>query len=381
MSMCSSIKIHDTTLRDGEQMPGVVFDVDEKIRIAEKIAEFGVDLIDIMPTVSESEFRVTRELTKRFGERITCACRLKKSDIDTAIDAGACRVVLISPLSDLHIIQRLRITREENLNNAATLIDYARAHGLVVDIAGEDASRADREYLKLFLEAVQGKIALFLLSDTVGCLTPNSTKDLVSYIKSNFGCKVALHLHNDFGLATANTVEGIIAGADYFSGTFTGIGERAGNAPIEEVCTALHFLYGKELGVKYSMLKEICDMVQELSGVKMQRHKPVIGENAFSHESGIHVDGVLKNPRTYEFIDPALVGQKRKICIGKHSGKKALQYVLGERLSIKEMAPEDVELILNEIKAALETKGTRFSDDDIEGIISLVKSRKIGAIA
>ncbi|VVB59566.1 (R)-citramalate synthase CimA [uncultured archaeon] len=376
MTVSSSIKIHDTTLRDGEQMSGVVFDFDEKLRIAEKAIDFGVDLIDIMPVVSDGEFKVTKELAGRFGSKVSAACRCKKSDVDLSIDAGACRVTLISPLSDLHITQRLRITREENLNNAAELVDYARAHGLIVDIAGEDASRADLDYLKLFLECVHDKIALFVLSDTVGCLTPKSTRDLVSYVKENSDCDVCLHLHNDFGLATANTIEGIMAGADYFSGTFTGIGERAGNAPIEEVCTALHFLYGKELEVKYGMLKEICDMVQELSGVKTQRHKPIIGENAFSHESGIHIDGVLKNPKTYEFLDPEVVGQKRRICLGKHSGKKALQYVLGDKFSLENFDSVDVDLILKEIKTMRKDNAVSVSSEDVLEIISRLESQK-----
>lgn len=380
MALFSDIKIQDTTLRDGEQMPGVAFGFDEKIRIAEKAVEFGVDLIDIMPAVSESEFRVTKELTRRFGRRITPACRLKKTDIDTAIDAGASRVVLISPLSDLHITQRLGISREKNLGNSLDMIDYAASHGLVADIAGEDASRADIGYLKEFLGAVHRKISIFFLSDTVGCLTPKSTGELVSLIKNNFDCPIALHMHNDFGLATANTVEGLLAGADYFSGTFTGIGERAGNAPIEEVCAALHFLCGKELKVDYRMLKGICDMVQDSSGVRVQRHKPVIGENAFSHEAGIHVDGVLKNPRTYEFIDPAAVGHERKICLGKHSGKRALEHVLSEKFHLKGVDPADIDMLLEEIKAMHKAGKPCFSDEDVSGMIARIGKRKGGAI-
>lgn len=346
-----SIKIHDTTLRDGEQAPGVVLDFNEKIKLAEKIMQFGASLIDIMPIVSDSEFRVTKELTDMFGDRVSATCRTKKSDIDVAIDANAKRVTLIIPMSDLHITKKLGISREENIQRALEMIDYARSHGMIVDFAGEDASRADFGYFKQFLKETHNEIAVFFIADTVGCLTPDSTRNLVYYLKKNFSCRIGLHMHNDFGLATANTIEGALSGADYFSGTFTGIGERAGNAPIEEVCVALKCLHGKDVKVRYEMLKEVCDLVQEFSGVTAQKHKPIIGENAFTHESGIHVDGILKHTGTYESFDPESVGHVRKIRIGKHSGRGAIQHVFGEHLS-----EEDSSMILKEIKNATESK-------------------------
>lgn len=363
-----SVKIHDTTLRDGEQMPGVVFSLEEKLRIVKEITDFGVELIDIMPAVSESEFRIAKELVNLYGDRISATCRIRKSDVDTAIDAGASRITLFSPLSDLHITRKLRTTREKNIEDSLEMIDYARARGLAVDFAGEDASRADPEYLRIFLEAVHGKIAVFFVSDTVGCLTPKSTRELVSCVKKNSACEVGLHMHNDFGLATANTVEGILAGADWFSGTFTGIGERAGNAPIEEVSVALQYLHGIELGVNCKMLKGICDMVQEFSGIRMQKHKPIVGENAFSHESGIHVDGILKDPKTYEFIEPEDVGQRRRFSFGKHTGSAALKKIFGEDADISGM--------LATIKEFSEKGKTSFSEEEIKEIIERAKNRK-----
>lgn len=373
MGSVSAVKIHDTTLRDGEQMAGVVFSFEEKLKLAEKSMEFGTDLIDVMPAVSEAEFKITGELASRYGTKISAACRCKKSDIDIAIDAGASRIELISPLSDLHITQKLRITREENLANALKMIDYARGLGLIVDIAGEDASRADLEYLKLFLEAVDGKISVFFLSDTVGCLTPESTKKLVWCVKNNFSGSVCLHVHDDFGMATANTVEGVLAGADYFSGTFTGIGERAGNAPIEEVCAALHFLHGVDVGVKYTMMKEICDMVQEFSGAKLQRHKAIVGENAFSHQSGIHVDGMLKNTQMYEFIAPESVGQKRKFYFGKHTGAAIIKKLFGENANISG--------ILGMIKELAESGKTSFSEEELRNLVEKMYEKQLLVVA
>jgi len=372
MNNSRGVKIHDTTLRDGEQMPGVVFGFDEKIKFAEKIVQFGVGLIDIMPVVSESEFRVTRELASLFGGRVSATCRAKKSDVDAALDAGAERVTLFAPLSDLHITRKLGIDREENLRRALEMIDYARAHGLTVDFAGEDSSRSDFGYLAGFLKEIQDKVDVFFMSDTVGCLTPESSYSIVSYLKRNFRCQVGIHMHNDFGMATANTVEGVLAGADYFSGTFTGIGERAGNAPTEEVCAALRFLHGIDTGVREGMLREICGMAQKFSGVSVQRHKPIVGENAFSHESGIHVDGVLKEPRTYEFLDPSSVGHERKIYFGKHSGESALRHLLGG------MPGESAGAVLKEIKDQCERSRISLSADEL--LAAIFRARRERAV-
>ncbi|MCK5233427.1 MAG: homoaconitate hydratase [Candidatus Aenigmarchaeota archaeon] len=366
MSSNSGIQIHDTTLRDGEQTPGVVFDFNEKIILAKKAIEFGVDIIDVMPIVSDSEFRVTKELAHLFGDKVSATCRAKKEDIDLAINAGAKRATLFSPVSDLHITQKLRISREENIKRSVEMIDYALSRGLIVDFAGEDATRADLGYLKEFLQAIHNKIGIFFIADTVGCLTPESTRKLVWYVKNNASCLVGLHMHNDFGMATANTLEGIRAGADVFSGTFTGIGERAGNAPIEEVCVALKHLYKiePEINWKFEMLKEICDTVQKFSGIALQKHKPLVGENAFSHESGIHVDGMLKNARTYEYIEPETVGHKRRIVIGKHSGKRALQHVIDKGISLDGLDASDIERAVNAIK-----KRKNISKEDIQSLV------------
>ena len=382
MSLHSGIKIHDTTLRDGEQTPGVVFRPNEKIRLAKKAIEFGVDLIDVMPTVSDSEFRVTKELAAMFGEKVSATCRSKKEDIDLAISAGAKRATLFSPLSDLHITQKLRISREENIKRSVEMIDYAVSRGLIVDFAGEDATRADLGYLKEFLQAIHKKIGIFFIADTVGCLTPEPARKLVWYVKNNTSCLVGLHMHNDFGMATANTLEGIRAGADVFSGTFTGIGERAGNAPIEEVCVALKHLYNIEYDFKWKleMLKEICDYVQKISGVTLQKHKPLVGENAFSHESGIHVDGVLKNARTYEFLEPEAVGHKRRIVIGKHSGKKALQHLVGGKISLDGLDASNMELAMKEIKKIHEEKES-VSKEELQSILLNLKKQQAKVLA
>jgi len=344
-----NVLIHDTTLRDGEQMPGVVFSFEEKLNLAEKFIDFGVDLIDIMPAVSKTEFRLTKSLTDFYPDKISASCRLKKEDVDLTMKSGAKRITLFTPLSDIHLERKLRISREENVRRSEEMIDYVKSHGLLVDFACEDSTRADMDYLLSFIKNVENKVEMFFVADTLGCLTPKSTFDFISEIKQNCKCKISLHVHNDFGLATANTLEGIRAGANVFSGTFTGIGERAGNTPIEEVCIALKFLHGMDMNVRYEKLTKICRLVEKFSGIKLQRHKPVVGTNVFSHESGIHVDGIIKNPKTYEYFDPIIVGQKRRLLLGKHSGKSLLRYVLKGYVSEDKIAE-----ILDRIKSISE---------------------------
>ncbi len=354
-------------------MPGVVMSFDEKLRLAEKIMEFGTGLIDIMPVVSDSEFRVTKELVAMFGDRVSATCRAKKADINTAIKAGASRVTMFAPLSDIHIKKKLGTDRETNLERAIQMIDYARKHGLAVDFAGEDSSRADYEYFKHFVGSIQNLIKVFFVADTVGCLTPEHTRNVISHMKKSFSCPIGIHTHNDFGMATANTVEAALSGADYLSGTFTGIGERAGNAPIEEVCISLKHLHGKDIGVRYEMLKEICDMVQEHTGVEMQKHKPVVGEHAFAHESGVHVDGVMKSPETYESFKPESVGHKRKICIGKHSGSSILRQKLGDCA--------DIEKMLEIVKTLSEINKDGVTEEEIGNITEDMKKSRVVELA
>lgn len=354
------IRIFDTTLRDGEQMPGVIFTQEEKIELAGKFSDFGVDIIDLMPIVSEEE-RETVKIIANMGlkSEISATCRLKKEDIDVSIDCDVQRVTLFTPLSDLHLRYKLRISKEENLERAITMIDYAREHGLTVDFAGEDSTRADRNYLIHFINQVSDKIEIFFVADTLGCLTPPQTFNLIRYIKKNCKCLIGLHVHNDFAQSTANTLEGLRAGADVFSGTFNGIGERAGNAPIEEVCVGLKFLYGVDIGVKYEKITEICRLVERYSGVQLQYHKPIVGRNVFTHESGIHADGVIKHPRTYENFDPEFVGQKRKFVFGKFSGKNILRYVLGN------VSDEKLLKILNKLKSFSQMEKTSLSEEDL----------------
>lgn len=355
------IKICDTTLRDGEQMPGVVFSSEEKIELAEKSSEFGSDIIEIMPVVSKSEQKLTRELVELgLKSKITASTMLKKSHIDIALNCGVDNVTLFTPVSDIHLSAKLKTTREKNLEKALEMVDYCREHGLEVNFAGEDATRADLDYLISFIKSVEKKISYFLPCDTLGCLTPEKTEKFIKTLSRKCSSPLALHIHNDFAMSTANTLAGLDAGATIFSGTFGGIGERAGNAPIEEVVVGLKYLFGTVLEVRYKMLGDICRLVERYSGVKFQPHKPLTGENAFAHESGVHTDGMLKDTRTYENFNPGEMGMERKFLLGKHSGKAIIRHLFGDKIS-----ESRYDELLNRIKVRAENEKRSLVPEEI----------------
>ena len=364
--MKDKILICDTTLRDGEQMPGVVFNKSQKIDLAKRILDFGIDVIELMPAISKSETEVIECLINHgIGDKITASTLQRKEHIKLARSIGLSNITLFTSTSDIHLRKKLRTTRQKNLEKALRYVDYAREQGLDVNLAGEDASRGDLGYVIKFANALEGKIDYFFPCDTLGILTPRQTYDFIKRLKQETDCKLGLHCHNDFGQATANTLAGIEGGADLFSGTFTGIGERAGNAPIEEVVMALRFQYNKTLPLNYESLGELCDLVEEYSRVRLQRHKPISGENVFSHESGIHVDGILKYLGNYENFDPKLIGRERRILFGKHSGTSGLRNLFGDRFSDEEYAE-----MLQVIKLKSESERTVFSEEEVRKIFA-----------
>ncbi|MBI4020411.1 MAG: homoaconitate hydratase [Candidatus Aenigmarchaeota archaeon] len=363
--MSHGIKICDTTLRDGEQMPGVVFAPGQKIELARRISDFGADVIELMPAVSPSECDTTRAIANMGlgATEITASTMLRKADIETAAGCGVQSVTLFTPLSDIHLQHKLGIGWEDNLAKALEMVDFARAQGLKVNFAGEDSTRTEKGRLLEFINALPKDIGYFLVCDTLGCLTPAKAYSLFSDVCTASKIPIGVHAHNDFGMATANTLAAVAGGASVISGTFTGIGERAGNAPLEEVILALRFLYGKELDVRYNDLAGLCGLVEGYSGVGLQPHKPVIGSNAFTHESGIHADGVIKYPGTYENFPPETISRERRILFGKHSGRKVLEHFFG-----KELGGEGIRLLLEKVKAVSETEKRALSLEEVKEI-------------
>lgn len=354
--------IYDTTLRDGEQMPGVIFSKEEKIDLAKKMSEFGIGIIGLMPAVSNVEREVAEYLCN-YGlkSKIIAATMMKGEHVDIAKDCGVDKIILFTSVSDIHLKDKLNISRKENFENAKRYVSYSREKGLNVSFAGEDSTRADIGYLIDFINMLGDNLDYFLPCDTLGCLTPFETYDFVKRLKEETDCKLGLHCHNDFGQATANTLAGIVAGADLFSGTFNGIGERAGNASIEEVVMSLRYQYGKKLPLKYGMIGEICDKVEKYSGAKLQKHKAISGENAYLHESGTHVDGVLKNPINYENFNPEIIGREREILYGKHSGINSLKALFGDKFS-----DAQYEIMLVEVKKMSQLEKRAFYKKEIQ---------------
>jgi len=335
----------DTTLRDGEQAPGVSFTLEQKLTLASQLAVAGIHEIEAgIPAMGVREQRAFRAIVEAGLDRPVIAwCRLRRDDVDTSMQAGARYVHLSVPSSQQMLAGKLGKDQSWALRETAALVSYCREKGLQVSIGAEDASRAEAGFLVDLFACCEGEGARRVrFADTLGCLTPSSTREILEYILGRIAIPLEFHAHNDFGLATANSFSALEAGASALSVTLCGLGERAGNAALEEVVPGLALLYGKDCGFNMGTLVDLCDLAAEYAGRIISPHKPVIGSLAFTHESGIHVDGILKDPNLYTFLDPALFGRRSHIVPGKHSGRRALQHcarVLGYELDEAELDP------------------------------------------
>lgn len=371
-----NIRLLDTTLRDGEQTPGVSLSVGAKVEIALNLARLGVPIIEAGSAItSEGERKAICAVVEAiknhgFNTEIASFCRIKKEDIDFAIGCKVDSIHLVVPVSDLHITQRLKKDRETVLQIAVKMTKYAKNNGLIVEISGEDASRADLEYLKsVYAACIEAGADRICFCDTVGQLTTETAYEIFSDLASAFDVPIAVHCHNDFGLAVANTIAALRAGASEAHVTVNGIGERAGNTAFEEVTMTLESLYGFDTGVECEKIYEISRLVSRLTGIPIAPNKAIVGGNAFSHEAGIHVHGLMANKATYEPFAPELVGRKRKIVLGKHAGKSSIIVALAE-LGL-EANEKQLDEILARVKE-LGDKGKHLTDADIEIIAKTV---------
>ena len=363
-----NIKIFDTTLRDGEQTPGVSLTSNEKLRIASKLDEIGVDFIEAGSAItSEGERESIKEITKQgFNAEILSFSRPLIKDIDYCIDCDVDAVNLVVPSSDLHIFDKLKISREELLEMSNSAIEYCKDHGLIVELSAEDASRTNIDFLKsIFLNALDYKVDRVCVCDTVGILTPDSSFELFDNLK-DINMPVSCHCHNDFGLAVANSLAAIKGGACEIHTTINGIGERAGNTSFEELVVSIdRLLPDFSTNILINEIYDMYKLVARLTGVYIQPNKAIVGENAFAHESGIHSDGIIKNSATYEPMTPELVGRKRKFVIGKHMGTQGLDNRLKE-LGLN-VDKNQLLQICDNIKV-LADKGKTVTDVDLEVI-------------
>ena len=363
-----NIKVLDTTLRDGEQTPGVSLTPSEKLRIANKLDEIGVDFIEAGSAItSEGERDSIKEITKQnYNSEILSFSRPLIGDIDYCLECDVDAVNLVVPTSDLHIKAKLKTSHDKLLDLSNDAVDYCKDHGLIVELSAEDASRSDVNFLKsVFTNAINHGVDRICVCDTVGILTPDTSFDLFNSLK-DISYPIAVHCHNDFGLAVANTLSAIKGGASEIHTTINGIGERAGNTSFEECVVSIDRLLCEfSTNIKINEIYDISKLVARLTGVYIQPNKAIVGENAFAHESGIHSDGIIKNSATYEPMTPELVGRKRKFIIGKHMGTHGLD----NRLKELGLNVDDNQLkqICDDIKE-LADKGKTVTDVDLQVI-------------
>jgi len=330
------VRIFDTTLRDGEQTPGVSLSPEKKLNIAKKLDALGIDAIETgFPIISDGERNAVKMITSESFQSELCGlARTNKKDIDAAVDCGLNYIHTFIATSDIHLEYKLKMTREQALEKAIDAVEYGKSRGLQVEFSAEDATRTDREFLKhVFGEVAKAGADRIDIPDTVGYSTPQYiaeiTKDAIDATK----LPISVHCHNDFGLAVANAISGIQAGAECAHVTINGIGERAGNASLEEFVMALNSLQFDqkwETNINKELLYETSRYVSKIVGITVQPNKAIVGENAFGHESGIHTHGVLNNPLTYEPISPEIVGRTRWLQVGKHAGIHGMNAMLKE---------------------------------------------------
>lgn len=366
------VVVYDTTLRDGEQMPGVSFNREQKIAIARKLDEIGIHQIEAgFPIVSPEEKKIVQLIANEgLKSDILALTRLRKEEIDLAAECDVDMALVFIASSDIHIKYKLKLKCEELLACVTDVLDHAKSYDLKINFSTEDSTRTNLGRLfEFYSTAVGSGVDRIGITDTVGCITPEGLGYLVKKVKQKYKMDLAIHLHNDFGLALPNALAGVAAGANAVAVTTGGIGERAGNVSLEQFVVALKVLYNYDLNIDTSGFKDLAEMVHKAAKVPISPHQPLIGDNVFSHESGMHIAAILNQPVTYECIPPDLVGQSRKLLMGKHTGSTFIRKRLKERKI--SATPQELDIILQEIKVLGEFKG-KVTEDEFWNIVNMV---------
>ncbi|GAB3465724.1 LeuA family protein [Actinophytocola sediminis] len=361
--MPATVEVIDCTLRDGEQTPGVWFTVEEKVRLAKLLADAGIPLLDAgFPGASGADLEAMQEMRRsEITARIGATARPLRQDIIAAAKAQAHEVFMFLPTSDLRLRETLGITRDQAADLMRAGVDDARSEGMAVNLVFEDATRADPRHLVRLVTDVCAPetISRVIMADSVGCAHPDGMRALVRVVADHVDPAIAIcvHTHNDYGLATANTLAAVAAGARSITCTVNGIGERAGNADLAECLAALTHLYGVRHSVLADRLPELADFVERASGIHMSATKPVTGFNVYRHESGVHVDSMLKDTRSYEVLPPRWTGRERSYVLGKHTGASLVRHILGQTTPPREVDDDTARMLVDLVKQAVEHNG------------------------
>jgi 2-isopropylmalate synthase len=374
----STIRIFDTTLRDGEQSPGASLTVEDKIEIAKQLSLLGVDSIEAgFPSSSEGEKKVIKDIVKLGLKPEICGLsRCSRSDVDAALECDVDCVHVFIPTSTVQMKYAVNMTPEQVLTAAVDSVEYVKKHGLVCEFSPMDATRSELPFLKHVCKAAQDAgMDRLNVPDTVGIMIPRTMNKLIENLRTIVTVPISIHCHDDFGMAVANSLAAVEAGATQVHCTINGLGERAGNASLEEVVMALHMLYKCKTGVNTRLLYSTSRMVATLSGMSVQANKAIVGENAFAHESGIHTRGITEKPLTFEPIKPEFVGRTRKLVAGKLAGTRGIKAEL-EQIGVHP-SEEQLKEIVQRVKA-LGDKGKMVTDADLLALTSSVMGQVLG---